>query len=208
MILAKTNTDLSVAVWVCNYTLNSVTSSETFNSMATVWFLHRINFANANYCHGFDIYVWYCISSWNIRIIWYDTTQYISMTWYQHDGIWCQDSVDKNIIVMRVYGIKTIYISIIWCIRAVRYISMTWHDSSMIWYSVSSLGSWYHDFSVFWPFGVLALRCPGVWYFCVWGFHQTMQSEWRNHSYERFRTTKRVRYCQGKVSPRLIMAQW
>ena len=103
------------------------------------------------------------VSAIEISIL-YDMIPYNISAW--HDICMqaiCWDMMSgRSIIVMRVYDIKTRYISIIWCISAIWYICMTWHDSSMIWYSVSNLGSWYHDFSVFWPFSVLALRCSGV----------------------------------------------
>ena len=135
-------------------------------------------------------------------MIWYHTIyqhHMISAWWDMMPG-WC-------IIVMRVdlYDIKPRNISIIWCISAIWYISMTWHDSSMIYYSVSNLGNWYHDFSAFWSFGELALRCSSVRCFGVWGFHQTMQSYWRDYRYERFRTTKKSKILSRRNFSSLLV---
>ena len=134
--------------------------------METVWFLHSINFGNANYCRSFDIYVWYCISSWNIRIIWYDTTQYISMTWYQHDGIWCQDGV----LLQWEYMISRQYISVLYDVSE-RYDIPVWHDTTAVWYNILSQ-AWVagivtfrcFDPSVCWPFGapVFGISAFGV----------------------------------------------
>ena len=130
---------------MCYYTLNTVTSSklliqwQPFGSYIVLILITQI-IAVAS------IYVWYCISNWNVRITWYNTTEYISMTWYQHDGIWCQDGVD-SIIVMRVYDIKTRYISIMWCISA---IWSVWHDTTAVWYNILSQP---------WVTGIMTFQC-------------------------------------------------
>ena len=91
---------------------------------------------------------------------------------------------------------------------SVLYDISVWHDTTAVWCDILSqtcttgiMTFRCVDPSVCWPFGVLALLCSGVRCFGVWGFHQTMQSHWRDYSYMLFRTTKKVRYCQGEVSP-------
>ena len=121
--------------------------------MATVWFLHSINFGNANYCRAFDIYVWYCISSWNIRIIWYDTTRYIrhdiSMMGYDARMVYyCNQSI-----------ISRQYISVLYDVSE-RYDLSVWHDKTAVWYNIPSqacvagiMTFRCFDPSVCWPFG-------------------------------------------------------
>ena len=164
--------------------------------MATAWSLHSVNFGNANSCRGFDIYAWYCITNWNISIIWYDTTQYISMTWYQHDRIWCQDGV----YFQWEYMISRQDISALYDV-SVRYDISVWHDTTAVWYDILSQTC----VTGIMTFRCLTLRCvgPSVLRCSVFG-DQTMRSYERDYSYKRFRTKKSEILSRGSFSSLLM----
>ena len=128
--------------------------------------------------------VWYCTTERNMISVWWDIMP----------G-WC-------IITMKVYDITIRYISITWCISARWYISMTWHDSSMNWYRASN----YHDFLVFWPFGVWPFGVRVFWVSVSCVLTRPCRCIEEIYSCERLRTTKRVRYCQGGASSRCLCA--
>ena len=137
--------------------------------------------------------IWYDIPH-NISV-WHDTgmmTYDARIVYYCNGSIWYQDEIYQYYMMYQCDMIYQLDMT-----RQQWYDISIWHDTTAVWYNIWNLCNWYHDFSVFWPFGVLALRCSGVR-----GFDQTIRSYCRDYSYERFRTTKRVRYCQGEVSPR------
>ena len=124
--------------------------------MATVWLLHSINFGNAKLLPWLRYIrmILYQQLKYPYHMIWYHTIYQHGMisAWWDVMPGWC-------IIVMRVYDIKTIYISIIWCIRAIWYISMTWHDMTAVLYNIPSQA---------WVAGIMTFRCfdPSV----CWSF--------------------------------------